>query len=362
MFYIEHLKARGVRNLEEFSLELNPRLNYFYGFNASGKTSLLETVFLLSRLKSFRSKRIQDVISYTDKSLTVFATGKYSEDEKFSVGIEKAWGFTKIKFNKKIIQTTSEQAIKLPIHIISNDKNLLFSGAPKDKRHWVDWALFYIKKNYLTIWKKYHKALCNRNILLKNIKNNRDYSQLDSWEIQMACEAVKINKTRKKYLTLLQNEIDSVFLKKVLPGGLTVKYTMDDKDENYILELLIRNRKEDLKKGYTSVGPHRADIVFCYDGFNVSKYLSRGQIKLLNAVIVSAQIKLLKNIDKQSIVLVDDIDAELDGASLDKLFKLLIENDTQIFITSLSDKASYMNNCNCGLFHVKQGKIQKTIF
>ena len=71
MLYIEQLKAKAIRNLGEFHIEPGPKLNYFYGPNASGKTSVLETIYFLSRVKSFRSKRIHDVISRGEKVLSV---------------------------------------------------------------------------------------------------------------------------------------------------------------------------------------------------------------------------------------------------------------------------------------------------
>ena len=86
MLYIEELKGKSIRNLKNFSIKTNPSLNFFYGANASGKTSVLESIYLLSRLKSFRTKRISDVISRGDDKLQIFAAGRL-KNKAFSVGV-----------------------------------------------------------------------------------------------------------------------------------------------------------------------------------------------------------------------------------------------------------------------------------
>ena len=88
MLYIEELVGNSIRNLKNFNIKTSPTLNVFYGPNASGKTSILESIYLLSRLKSFRSKRISDVITDGDYKIQLFAKGKL-KNKMFSVGIEK---------------------------------------------------------------------------------------------------------------------------------------------------------------------------------------------------------------------------------------------------------------------------------
>ena len=103
MLYIEELTGSSIRNLKNFHIKTNATLNFFYGENASGKTSILEGIFLLSRLKSFRSKRINDVIAKGASSLLVSAKGR-QKNKVFSVGVEKGKGLTRIKFNNKKVK------------------------------------------------------------------------------------------------------------------------------------------------------------------------------------------------------------------------------------------------------------------
>jgi DNA replication and repair protein RecF len=360
MFYIEQLNACSIRNLTEFSIEPSPKLNFFYGPNASGKTSILECVYLLSRIKSFRSKRINDVITRGETKLNVFAKGKNNENS-FSVGVEKGYGITKIRFDGEAIQTASEQAKLLPVYILTPDHHILYTGTPKDRRHWLDWSLFHVEHNYIAIWKSYHRALRHRNALLKSDRAINS-SEIDGWEKRMCEEAMKIDEMRMSYLTDLNNLLNDLYIPKVLNGNASIKYLNESYAARDLKELLSKNRADDIKRGYTNFGPHRTDVSFSYETFNVAKHLSRGQTKLFSAALISSQIDKLRKSGKKSIVLVDDLDAELDKVSSIKLLGMLSQNNTQTFVSSLSPPEWVRQDKDVhGMFHVKHGNIKKVV-
>ena len=188
----------------------------------AAKTSILECVYLLSRIKSFRSKRINDVITRGETKLNVFAKGKNNENS-FSVGVEKGYGITKIRFDGEAIQTASEQAKLLPVYILTPDHHILYTGTPKDRRHWLDWSLFHVEHNYIAIWKSYHRALRHRNALLKSDRAINS-SEIDGWEKRMCEEAMKIDEMRMSYLTDLNNLLNDLYIPKVLNGNASIKY------------------------------------------------------------------------------------------------------------------------------------------
>ena len=134
-----------ISELKNFQIKTNPSLNFFYGEYASVKTSILESVYLLSRLMSFRSKRISDVITRGELSLLVSARGR-KENAIFSVGVEKGRGLTRIRFNNEPVKTASEQVKKLPIYLLTPEHYILFAGSPRDRRRWIDWSLFHVEQ------------------------------------------------------------------------------------------------------------------------------------------------------------------------------------------------------------------------
>ncbi len=360
MLYFEQLKVSSVRNLGEFSIEPSPKLNFFYGPNASGKTSILESIYLLSRVKSFRTKRIYDVISRGKEKLQVFAKGN-NQGKAFSVGVEKGYGITRIKFDGELIQTASEQAKRLPVYILTPDHAVLFTGTPKNRRHWLDWSLFHVEQNYLIVWKSYHRALRHRNALLKS-ERTINSSEMNGWEMLMCEEATKIDSMRKEYISDLNRLLNVKHVPRVLPGTVEIKYLNDDYTEQGLDCLLAENRNDDVKRGYTSQGPHRTDIAFSYEDFSVARHLSRGQTKLFGAALVSSQIEELKISGIDAMVLVDDLDAELDEESSIKMLDLLLANNIQTFVSSLTRPEWVQQEKDVNsVFHVKHGKIQKMV-
>ena len=360
MFYIEELNAISIRNFDSFCIRPSAKLNFFYGPNASGKTTILESVYLLSRVKSFRSKRISNVIKNGEGKLQVFAKG-INQEKGFSIGLEKGRGLTKIKFNREMVQTASELARHLPVYVLTPDHYVLFTGTPKERRHWLDWSMFHVEQNYLQVWKSYHRALRHRNALLK-LERSLDPSEITGWEELMAKEAKKLDSMRNRYVLGLNELLNSKHVPLVLSGSVEIKYQNDTYDKGGLYKLLIDKRDEDIKRGYTSVGPHRSDIIFNFEDLNVAKYLSRGQTKLFGAALISSQIEIMKRAGFESIVLVDDLDAELDEESSMKMLNLLLANNIQTFVSSLT-KPDWINpdNNEHSVFHVKHGKIQKMV-
>jgi len=360
MLYIEELKGKSIRNLKNFSIKTNPSLNFFYGANASGKTSVLESIYLLSRLKSFRTKRISDVISRGDDKLQIFAAGRL-KNQTFSVGIEKGRGLTRIKFNTKPVKTASEQVKKLPIYTLTPEHYILFVGSPKERRHWLDWSLFHVEQNYLDVWKNYHRALRHRNTLLKEARLINS-SEIEGWEKQIAEEGGKIDDMREKYLFSLCSALNEKHLPFVLPGKANINYLNKDYAKNGLRKTLETNRNKEASKGYTFFGPHRTDILFDYQGTRVEKHLSRGQTKLFAASLISAQLAKLKEKGGCPIMLVDDLSAELDDKSSAKMLKLLLDNNTQTFVTSITLPEKIKKETNkAAVFHVEHGNIQKVV-
>ncbi len=357
MLYIERLNASSIRNLQKFSIEPSPKLNFFYGPNASGKTSVLESIYLLSRIKSFRSKKINDVIKRGNTKLQVFAKG-INQENPFSVGVEKGFGITLIRFNGEVIQTASEQAKLLPMYILTPDHPVLFSGSPKNRRHWLDWSLFHVEQNYLGVWKSYHRALRHRNALLRAGRMIK-IAEIEGWERLMSAEAKKIDIMRQGYISDLNQLINEKFISFVLPGTIRIDYLNESYANGDLADLLAENRHNDEKRGYTALGPHRTDISFHYNDFNVAKHLSRGHTKLFSAALVSSQVEKLKTSGKDTIILVDDMLAELDEDAASSMLDLLLANNVQTFVSSLMKPDWLRQEKDNGMFHVKHGNIKQ---
>lgn len=358
MLFLRELGAKSIRNLDEFRIEPASGLNFFYGPNASGKTSVLETIYLLSRLKSFRSRRINDVISRGRNSLQVYARG-YHDGAPFTAGIEKGHGLTRLRFNGQPVKTASEHARRLPVFLLLPDHQLLYTGPRRERRRWLDWSLFHVEQNYIDAWSSYHRALRHRNVLLKS--NLRSVAVvLESWERLMGIEAVRIDKARERYLAELNLLMNQQLMSKVIEGEAGITYIKGDYETGRFADHLASHRDSDQRRGYTGAGPHQADVSFFRNGDSVGRHLSRGQIKLFGGALISAQLQRLEDQQISALLLVDDLDAELDPDSSRKMLDLLLQNKAQTFVSSLrlEDWMPLQQDLNTA-FHVKQGVIKK---
>jgi DNA replication and repair protein RecF len=352
------LKINNVRNISDVYIEPNAFLNIVIGPNASGKTALLEAIHLLARAKSFRTPRIKDVIQYNKKELQVVADVKNNQKAVISTGIEKSHGSTLVRYNSMPVKTISNQANNIPLVLITPDSHQLVTGSPKQRRHWLDWAMFHVEQTYLRDWKAYHKALRNRNIVLKNGGNNQ---QISSWESCMLDSAEVLNNLRREFIDKLSKQFSKLLVDK-LPGEIRIVFDSGYPDKVNFAEYLAEHREQDRKLGYTKFGSHKADIRFLVDENKIAQVYSRGQIKRFVTLFLLAQARTFELINKEKpVFLIDDYGAELDSQARIDLLSSVVAYGGQIFITSTEKDGSLSGLEEFSMFHVERGNFNKVV-
>jgi DNA replication and repair protein RecF len=356
--YIKRLQLQNIRNITEVELEPSPQINVFIGPNASGKTAILEAIHLLSCGKSFRTSRMKELLQHTKTSMVVRAALQTKPKITVKTAIEKQTGKTTILYNGNVVRKQSEQAKNIPLLLVVPDSHRLITGEPKLRRHWLDWAMFHVKPNYIDTWKDYHKSLRHRNALLKK---GGDAGQLLAWEQSMSLTAQSIHKQRLGFIEKISEEI-----KNLLSGvGWEVPdiiYVAGWDTSEDLLTCLINGRNSDRELGFTRAGIHRADITFKIQGHSVASQYSRGQIKKYLACLVIAQMQVMeKESGKRPIFLIDDFAAELDEETRQKLLLQLINHGSQVFITSTELDRNLSNIAGLTVFHVEHGDVNKVV-
>jgi len=256
--YIEQLEISNVRNLSNVTIEAGPKINFFFGENAAGKTAVLEAIHLISRTKSFRSPRISDILQYGEEFLTV-TTELIEKEKRVVTGLKKNKVEMQLKYNGKKVEKASVQAHNIPLFVINPESHKILNGNPKERRHWLDWAMFHVEPGYMETWQQYYLALRHRNALLRKRAKDEEF---EAWEEIMAKTAIKLTDFREKYIKNVQKRInmteESPFI------GVKIK---EKKYSNAsINDYLVREREKDMLAGYTRSGPHRTDIIFYVDG------------------------------------------------------------------------------------------------
>ncbi len=353
---LDSLTIRQVRNLSDVKIIPNPEVNIIYGENASGKTALLESIYLLSKARSFRTAHIKEVIQHKHEELTVSGLINTRENKTVSTGLRKSSKETEIRYNGERVKAVSEQAKNVVVQTANPDNTKLLTGSPKDRRKWIDWALFHVEHDYLEIWHRYHHALRNRNALLRRPAKEEEYYV---WENIMANTAKDLKRRWQKYLGCLQQYYQETADQHVCVGVTFTAKNDKYKNEDFLKHLQLA-RRSDIKAGFTQQGPHKADFEFRLDGKHISTIFSRGQVKLFVVLLSIAQAKLLKNEKEISpIFLVDDLTAELDKKTVDMLLELLYKEKMQLFITATDPEEIIKENIETALFHVEQGRVKR---
>jgi len=351
------LDVFSVRNIHSASIQPSPKLNLIIGANASGKSSLLEAIFILGRARSFRSNHIKQAISFEQTQLIVAAQHGQYNGSVSNIGIQTDGKQSEIRIDQENRQK-ADLAYALPVQLIHPKSYRLLDAGPQIRREFLDWGIFNHNQQFLPNWRKFSKALQQRNVLLKT----RQLKQLSAWDKELIEYGNLVNDFRKKYIQVLQPEflqmanqfLETIQIELRFNGGW---------DESHTLEQIFKTDLEkDLRYGFTHSGPHRADFLTFHDKRLAKDFLSRGQQKLLMLALMLSQVNLLNNeAQNNCCILIDDLTAELDTVNRSKLIKYLAGIGCQVFMTSteLSDFGDLSALENYKVFHVEHGCIQQ---
>jgi DNA replication and repair protein RecF len=368
--YLERIDISYFRNLTAVSVELAPRLNFFYGPNGAGKTALLEATHFLARGRSFRTHQARTLIQHGAESLAVRGTLRDELGGLQSVGLSKdAAGQTALRVNGEVERRLSEAARRIPLQVMLPDVAELVFGGPQLRRQWLDWGLFHVKPDYLRCLREFVRVLKQRNAGLKQTAGgSQAASTLEPWTQQLVMAAERLSDYRAAYI----KELEPVFtdtLERLAPAlRVAISYRRGWSEKESLHKVLGDMAQRELKLGSTQAGPQRADIELTAgpDGHAVkaTSELSRGQGKAVASALKIAQARLLARQDKRtSVFLIDDVGAELDDEHNSRFFGLLQEMGCQILASSTHTPAGiadYFSKDMINVFHVKRGQVHRS--
>ncbi|MGQ9375357.1 DNA replication/repair protein RecF [Acinetobacter tandoii] len=353
---ITRLNIERVRNLKTVALsELQP-FNVFYGANGSGKTSILEAIHLLATGRSFRTHIPKHYILHDAQNAVVFAQ---SASEK--IGMQKHInGEQVMKVNGDHIATQGQLAKLLPLqHIDPQSTDIIDQGA-KPRRQLLDWLMFHVEPEFYHAWQYYSRALKQRNSLLKS-QRHLSLESLEPWN-KMLGEYGEILHSQRVAIVEQWNVFFQQDLHYLLPNlNVELQYIAGFHTEHGLLHDLCIHHQKDVDRRYTEYGPHRADLRLKTPNGEADIVLSRGQKKLLIIALKLSQIAMLHACNKETVVLLDDLTAELDLAAQQRLIERLSQLGSQVFITTLEHESvqKHLHDLSIShqLFHVENGQV-----
>lgn len=352
---LDTVSLSGVRNLYPCSFSLGS-LNVFYGLNGSGKTSILEAIYLLSTGRSFRTSNVRKMIQDGQSVCTVFT--RMSQGQQLGVS-KNIQGNQSLKRNGVIVSSMSEFASDLPMQLIHPENMDLIENGSKQRRQLLDWLLFYVEPNFYTHWLRYQRALAQRNALLKT--ETLENAQWQVWEQELSHQALLLHSLRiavfSEWLTFIQSALELLLPKITIQVDYVAGFDIDINLATQLQE----SRFKDKQRGFTQVGAHRADLRFKTHMGLAELILSRGQKKLLVCALKLAQVAFLRHRQKPCMVLLDDLASELDINARERLLQSLVELEAQVLITTVEANSVWpllqTFDKRAKLFHVEQGEI-----
>jgi DNA replication and repair protein RecF len=352
------IEAFDIRNIESASVTPSPRLNFLVGPNASGKTSLLEAIYLLGRARSFRTVQVNQLIRFGQPALTV--TGKVAGDEGRTVpiGIRIARGDREIHLAGRAVQSSAELIRAFPVLVIQPAGIALLEGAPKARRQFLDFGVFHEDPAYLDHWRRYVKALSQRNALLRE----KRVRELEPWNHELARYGTIMGDARQRYAERLEPFFRDTAARFFTGLRFELSAQAGWDTAKPLESVLEQDIAADLRYGYTQSGPHKGDFSIALDGRSVKAYLSRGQMKLLVYALLLAQSRLLEErVGTAGCVLVDDVASELDENNKKTLLDFLRERRSQYFITATAWKSiEAALDGDAAVFRVEHGHVSRS--
>lgn len=354
------LRVQRFRNIEFASLEFQGQNAFLRGLNAQGKTNLLEACGYLTAMRSFRGADNEFLIKKGSPEAMIGYTFDHEIEGEIEV-LVKLWK------NKKEVEIFGEKQLKIsdilgkfPTTTLSSEDIQLLRGSPGERRRFLDLTLSTVNPTYLLSLKNYHKALKERNALLKN---GVPSDLFEVYEDLLAKESVVIIRERVKVLEMLSQLCSETL--KVLSQGmdsprLTYESQMRDKSQEEIQEHLRKTRKRDFLLKSTQGGPHRDEIELEITDKTAKWHGSEGQQRALVIALKLAQAEYFyKNTQTLPILLADDILGQLD-AERRKRFWDAVPPHSQIISTGTAVE-NWGLMAGWKLFEVVEGKYREAL-
>lgn len=352
------LKLSNIRRLQEVSLQAGSGLNLITGENGAGKTSLLEGLHVMAYGRSFRGRVRDGLVRTGAEAIEVFVEWQEASGRIRRAGLRHTGQSWVGRLDGEDVQQLGDLCAALAVVSFEPGSHALVTGGAEPRRRYLDWGLFHVEQDFLLLWRRYSRALKQRNALLKS---GAAGSQLDAWDRELAEAGEPLSARRALYLEHLQNHLLPM-ARELVPtlGTARISFLPGWKRHEFSLaDALLLARERDRQMGHTSVGPHRADWRVDYTACPAGEALSRGQAKLTAlACLLSQAEDYAARRGEWPVIALDDLASELDRGHQKRVIERLVASGAQVFMTGTEPPVALAElGLKPSLFHVEQGRM-----
>jgi DNA replication and repair protein RecF len=329
---LRRIQVSDFRCLSSAELAFDPELTLVSGPNASGKTSLLESLYVLGRGRSFRTRRLDNLIRTGSERFVIYGQVDLPE-RRTGLGVEGTAQGIRAKLGGERVSSLAELAAVLPVQIIDPEVHRLIEEGPSHRRRFLDWGVFHVEHGFVEHWQRYQHVLKQRNAALKA---RQPRAAVSAWDQDLVRFGNHIHDARLRYVTELAESARDI-ARNLLGMELSLSYRSGWARDCSLEEALGSSWAVDQEAGITQVGPQRAEMGIRLNGMHVKDRVSRGQQKLLAATLLVAQLNLFpREALARPTLLLDDPAAELDSERLFGLIREVSRQSVQLVVTTLS--------------------------
>ena len=336
--FVEDLSIQNLRSLGLLSFNPHRKINIILGKNNVGKTTVLESIYIGSRLKTFKQTPIPNLIKHNETFLKILLNVSRI-GEKHLICIEKSLKSHNIAKNNLRVIGAKEIARLFPVLALAFGNENIINQPSEFRRSILDWGLFHVEHNYLSILHAYQRCLKQRNYLLK--KGSAE--EISYWTMRLAESGNKISALRKEYFKHLNNKFKA-FVEKARQSinkphadifNISLAYAPGWDDGEDLISSIDKNIQKDRALGFTEYGPHKADILIESNDLQLRKIGSMSSQVLASLLLTLSQSEVFHvKHNFRPILLIDDLFFGIDDTNLMLVLELLVQAKTQCFLTA----------------------------
>jgi len=318
---LKSIYLQQFRNYLKQSFLFDDGLNIIYGYNGQGKTNLLEAIAYTCITKSFRTNSDTEAIPFHADFFKITSQFIFDQGVKKAVSLEYLQGEGKRVFIDGARVSSASEIIGLfPIVILTPENEVITYGSPSERRRFLDFILSQTDKSYFNSLQNFRKVLRQRNKLLTDAQENRFgfKEKIEPWNSEIFELNKRITGKRKEFLKSFQEILQPIFKQLTLgQEEISIAYAPSFKEvffeKDVFLRELEKNLNFEIMRGNTLIGPHRDEISFLNNGWDLRKFGSRGQHRTAVIALKIAEYFYVYRIKKERpIFLLDDVYTEID--------------------------------------------------
>lgn len=353
---VRTLRVADLRSVARAELQFGPGVNVILGPNGAGKTSLVEALYLMSRGRSFRTRRTEVLSRRGSPGFSIFAEVS-SRGAQHRLGLGHGPGGWQVRIDDADAPRLSSLFEWCAACCFEPGSHGLLTGAREDRRAFVDWGVFHMEPQYAVWWRRYQRALRQRNAALKAEASD---AEIAAWDQELVEAGEPLSASRLVYLERFKpawTRAALAWLPELGSGQIVVDRGWPE--GRGLGEVLAETRSIDRRRYVTTRGPHRFDWMPSFEGAPDVAFLSRGQGKLtaLAAVLAQAEVFEMQR-GEAAVLLLDDLPSELDELHQLRLLASVLASGQQVIVTATHPSAAMQDAMRAAvMFHVEHGQV-----